>query len=66
MFHDKNIAISLTVITFFLRSFPQVTFTISTIRYGFGSSLPSSTAKDFRVHIQIAIIDIEKRVVLER
>ena len=28
----------------------QVTFTISIIRYGFGSSLPSSTAKNIRVH----------------
>ena len=50
MFHDKNIAIFLTLITFFLRSYPQVTFTISIIRYGFGSSLPSCTAKNFRVH----------------
>ena len=40
----------LTVITFFLRWCPQVTFTMSIIRYGFGSSFPSSTAKNFRVH----------------
>ena len=33
----------------FLRSCLQVTFTIFIIRYGFGSSLPSSTAKNFRV-----------------
>ena len=47
MFHDKNIAISLTVITFF---YAQKTFTIFIIGYGFGSPLPSSTAKNFRVH----------------
>ena len=42
MFHDKHF--------FFLPSCPQVTFTISIIRYGFGSSLPSCTAKSFRVY----------------
>ena len=34
----------------FLRSCPQVTFTASMIRYGFGSSLPACTVKHFRVH----------------
>ena len=50
MFHDKNIAVSLVSHFCFLRSCPQVTFTISINRYGFGSSLPSSKAKNFRVH----------------
>ena len=35
---------------FILRSCPQVTFTVSIIRYGFGSSLPACTVKHFRVH----------------
>ena len=35
---------------FLLRSCPLVTFTISVMRYGFESSLPSCTARNFRVH----------------
>ena len=34
----------------FLRSCPQVTFTVSIIRYAFGSSLPACTVEHFRVH----------------
>ena len=63
-----TIKVFLTVIMIFLRSCPQVTLTISIIRYGFGSSLPSCTAKTSQF-IQTAIflfIDIEKRVGLLR
>ena len=49
MFHGKNIAISLFS-HFFTLVPTEVTFTISIIRYGFGLSLPSSTAKHFRVN----------------
>ena len=50
MFHDKDIVIFLNCYHIFLRSCPQVTFTIFIIRYGFGLALPSCTSKNFRVH----------------
>ena len=45
-FHDKNIAIFLTVITILLLSCPDLTFTVS-IKF---SLPPSCTVKNFRVY----------------
>ena len=48
-FHGNSIEILYHGV-FFLRSCPQVTFTMSINKYGFGLSLPSCTTENFRVH----------------